>query len=373
MRLVDVNVAICPMESPKDTAALTELLDGGEIAADDVVAVIGKTEGTGLGRDLGREIADESIRAALCKRLTDASAFDDRIAIVLSGGTPGILSPHITVISRVWREPGATERPRSALTIGRGRSDAILPEEIGRLGQIRKVAAAVEKARQDADLADARNVHLVLVKGPSLTRARIGEAFSRGTDTVTTDLSIGPEGAMCYANDGAALGVALALGEIPADRVHDGIVRKDWNLYSSVAMTSSGGERNHADVLVLGNHPESLSRFRIGHAVMTDLLDVGAVKDALRSAGMTFDCCPRDLSQVMQVFAKFVIPDDDVLRGRRIGLQDDIQAFATAKAVGGAMIGGAIGRPTVWVSGGERNSHQGPPGGNPVAAIVSLL
>lgn len=372
MRLVEVNIDICPMDSPTDISKLEQLLDTGKIRADEVVAVIGKTEGTGLGYDLGREIAHKSILEALSRRMTGIVNVNDRVAIMLSGGTPGVLSPHITVVSRVWRDPGVAEQSQSALTVGVSRSEPILPEEIGRIGQIRKVASAVVRAQLDAGLDDANDVHLVLVKGPSLTREGIQDAHARGARTVTTDLSIGPEGAMCYANDGAALGVAVALGEISVDRVHDDAIRRDWSLYSSVAMTSSGGEKTYADVILFGNNPQSLSRFRIGHAIMHDFIDTVGVKEALRSAGLRFDCCPEDLTQIVQIFAKYVIPDTETLRGYRIGLQDDLQAFATAKAVGGGVIGCISGRPTVWISGGERNSHQGPPGSNPVAAIVRV-
>ena len=46
---------------------------------------------------------------------------------------------------------------------------------------------------------------------------------------------------MCYANDGAALGVALALGEVPEAALSDDVVRRDWHLYSAVATTSPIG------------------------------------------------------------------------------------------------------------------------------------
>ncbi|MGH9028873.1 MAG: ring-opening amidohydrolase [Acidimicrobiales bacterium] len=370
MPLVDVSVAVCPMDSPTDVTALAGLLDKGGISAADVVAVIGKTEGTGLSRDIGREAAHHAIVEALAQRLASSEDVEDRVSIILSGGTPGVLSPHVTVISRTYREPGRGDVPGVGLTVGRARSVPIRPEEVGRVGQIKKVADAVATAQVDAGIASAADIHLVMVKGPSITRAGMLDARSRGADTVTTDLSIGPEGAMCYANDGAALGVALALGEVSADRIADDVVRRDWDLYSPVAMTSSGGEKTNADVVLLGNAP-SLSRFRVGHSVLRDFLDAAGVKEALRNAGLEFECCPSDLSRIVQVFAKFVIPDSDLLRGFRILLADDAQGFATAKAVGGAVVGSVIGRPTVWVSGGERNSHQGPPGGTPVAAIVA--
>jgi cyanuric acid amidohydrolase len=70
------------------------------------------------------------------------------------------------------------------------------------------------------------------------------------------------------------------------------------------------------------------------------------------------------------VFAKFVLPGSDVLRGRHITALDDHEAHHVAKAVGGALVVSVTGEPMSFVSGGERNSHMGPPGGNPVAAVV---
>jgi cyanuric acid amidohydrolase len=98
------------------------------------------------------------------------------------------------------------------------------------------------------------------------------------------------------------------------------------------------------------------------------------VKDALRSAGLSFDCCPSDadLERVVQVFAKLIIPQDGRARGHRNTLLDDIEAAKTTKSMGGALIGSVIGRTAFYMSGGERNSHQGPPGGSPVAAVIRV-
>jgi len=237
---------------------------------------------------------------------------------------------------------------------------------------IRKVAAAVLQAMEDAGVDDPKDVHLVMVKVPGLTVASIGDAESRGQTVVTRDLTFGPEGAGSYANDAAALGVAMALGEVPAERLSDDVVRRDWDLYSEVAMTSSGGEKRHGEVVVFANSAASRSRLRIGHAVTKDFIDAEGVRNALRSAGLAFDCLPSDtaLSRVVHVFAKSVIPGSDLIRGHHITLLDDHDAYQIGKALGGMLVASVTGRTTNYVSGGERNSHQGPPGGNIVAAVV---
>jgi cyanuric acid amidohydrolase len=166
--------------------------------------------------------------------------------------------------------------------------------------------------------------------------------------------------------------VAVALGEVERGAVTDDVIRRDWSLFSEVAATSSGGEKRVGEVLLLANSADSASGFRVGHGITADMADTGGVKAALRSAGLAFDCCPSDAdrARIAQVFAKFVLPGVDVLRGRHITALDDHEAHHVAKAVGGALVVSVTGEPMSFISGGERNSHMGPPNGNPVAAVV---
>lgn len=374
VRVPVVDVHVCPMETPSDLSALRRLLDAGTLDPADIVAVIGKTEGTGLGKDVGRETADAALRALLAERLGVApAAVSDRICMILSGGTPGVLTPHVAVVTR--RDADGGEAPGGPrLAVGRGSSSDIAPEEVGRMPQIRKVAAAVGAAMRDAGVTDAADVHAVLVKAPSLSEASIADAAARGHDTVTRDLSIGAEGAICYSNDASALGVALALGEVPPEKLDDGVVRRDWSLYSDVAMTSSGGEKTHAEVVVLGNRHGAGGDLRIGHSSMRDLIDADAVRRALNDAGLPGPC-PLDGGRgdrVAYLMAKMIIPGGGRLGGRRITLRDDPAGYHVAKAMGGYLLATQTGCTTAFVSGGEHNSHQGPPDGNPLAAIVRV-
>src|SRR5438309_2196706 len=81
----------------------------------------------------------------------------------------------------------------------------------------------------------------------------------------------------------------MALGEVPESKLSDEVVRRDWDLYSEVAMTSSGGEKRHGEVVVFGNSEASVSPLRIGHAVTRDFIDAEGVRSALRSAGLRFN------------------------------------------------------------------------------------
>jgi len=368
-----VEMFVCPSATPADTSGLQALADAGKIKPDTLVALVGKTDGTGFHDDWGRIWADAALRewtATLLGVPTDEVA--RHVIFVLSGGCPGVITPHIAAVTREWVE-NAKPSTEKRLAVGRAGSESIAPEEVGRMGMIRKVASTTHEAMKDAGITDATDVHLVMVKVPGLTVASIKDAESRGHTVVSHDLTFGPEGAGSYANDAAALGVAMALGEVPESKLSDDVVRRDWDLYSEVAMTSSGGEKRHGEVVVFGNSTASVSPLVIGHSVTKDFIDAQGVRDALRSAGLHFEGGlpdEKDLNRLVHVFAKSVIPGSDQVRGQHITLLDDHNAYQIGKALGGMLVASVTGRTTNYVSGGERNSHQGPPGGNIVAAVV---
>ena len=289
MKVQRVDMFVCPLATPADTSGLQALADAGKIQPDTLVALVGKTDGTGFHDDWGRIWADIALREWTAKFLgVPKDDVAKHVIFVLSGGCPGVITPHIAAVTREWIEDGkpATEK---RLAVGRAGSDSIAPEEVGRMGMIRKVASATNEAMRDAGITDAKDVHLVMVKVPGLTVASINDAESRGHTVVSHDLTFGPEGAGSYANDGAALGVAMALGEVPESKLSDDVVRRDWDLYSEVAMTSSGGEKRHGEVVVFGNSAASVSPLVIGHSVTKDFIDAQGVRDALRSAGLHFN------------------------------------------------------------------------------------
>jgi cyanuric acid amidohydrolase len=376
MRAQRVEMFVCPMATPSDTSGLQQLADSRKIRPDTLVALAGKTEGTGQHDDWGRVWADVALREWTSKFLgIPVAEVAKQVIFVLSGGCPGVITPHIAVVTREWVEvPESKGGQDKRMVVGRAGSDAMPPEEVGRMGQIQKVAEATRQAMADAGLTDPKDVHLVMVKVPGLTTASIKDAESRGKTVVSHDLTFGPEGAGVYANDAAALGVAMALGEVPESALSDSVVRRNWDLYSSVAMTSSGGEKRHGEVVLFGNSSSSQSALRIGHAVTKDFIDAEGVRNALRAAGLQFEQLPAesDLSRLVHVFAKSVIPGSDQVRGHRITLLDDVDAYQIGKALGGMLVASVTGRTTNYVSGGERNSHQGPPGGNIVAAVVRV-
>ena len=360
------------MSAPDDVSGVDELIATGGLRPDDVVALIAKTEGNGLVDDYSRPLAELSFKLLFASALDiDTEAVPDRIALVMSGGCYGLMSPHVTVFARA-AVPGAdtADRPsESRLAVGVGNSGSIEPSDIGRLGQIRAVARAVRAGMRDGGISSPADVHFVQVKGPCLTAERIEFARQQGRSVVTESTI----DSMMFSNDASALGVALATGEVDESQLTDDVVRRDFSLYSSVSSTSAGIEKDSADVVVLGNSSSSLSPFRIGHDVMHDLIDVDGVRRALRSAGMEFDrdLMPDQQQRVVNVFAKAVIPSSGECRGRRFTMLNDADIGNTpGPAIVNALIASVVGDTMVYVSGGEVDSHSGPPGGNPISVIV---
>ena len=144
------------------------------------------------------------------------------------------------------------------------------------------------------------------------------------------------------------------------------------SVYSDVASTSSGTELMNCEVIVLGNAAGSSSDFLIGHAVMRDAIDAGAVRRALASVGLEADPELDDAgrARLVNVFAKCEPGPDGATRGRRHVMFDDSDVNYTRHIRGAvnAVIASVTGDAMCYVSAGAE--HQGPPGGGVVAALA---
>jgi cyanuric acid amidohydrolase len=362
------DVIRIPTHGPGDVSGLLALIDSGALKPSSILAVLGKTEGNGGVNDFTREYAVAALCSALAPHLKLAPReVESRIAFVMSGGTEGVLSPHITVFARSSNPEGGDEgSDEKRLSVGVAHTRDFLPEEIGRDPQIDETRRAVEAAMRAACIEAVSDVHFVQIKCPLLTSERVHEAASRGKTTVTAS----GYASMGYSRGASAIGVAKALGEIGAD-ISEGQVLKDWSLYSSVASSSAGIELMHNVVILIGNSRFSSGPFKIGHAVMQDALDLPAVMQALESVGLNA-LDTQSQSRLVNIFAKAEAAPDGVIRGlRHTMLEDsDINATRHARAAVGGLIGGVAGIGAVYVSGGAE--HQGPAGGGPVAVIARV-
>ncbi len=367
-----IEVRKVPLHHVSDASELAKLIDDGVLEADRVVAVIGKTEGNGGVNDYTRILADRAFREVLVAKGSRSAGAVAEVPIVWSGGTDGVLSPHATIFATV--PPGKAVPPAKAdvsgeprLSVGFAMSEPLLPEDIGRSAMITKVAAAVTAAMAQAGISDPADVHYVQTKTPLLTIHTIRDAASRG-QTVWTE-NTGES--MDVSNGTAALGIAVALGEIamPADTD----VMRNRALCSAVASCSSGVELDRAQVVVAGNVRGIGGRYRIGHSVMTDALDADGIWAAIRNAGLSLPDRPHpsDLDgRLVNVFLKCEASQDGRVRGRRNAMLDDsdVHWHRQIKACVGGVAAAVTGDPAVFVS--VSAAHQGPDGGGPVAAIV---
>jgi len=353
------------MRHPGDATAVEALFSAGVIAPQEVVAILGKTEGNGCVNDFTRAYAVSALAAMLARHLgTSPEDVVARVALVMSGGTEGGLSPHFLLLG--VREVAAPAC--GALALGVGFTADFAPEQIGRMAQLRATAEAVRVAMREAGITDPSEVHYVQVKCPLITSAKVADAAARGASVATA----GTYASMGLSRGAAALGVALALAEVEEAALSDAAIGQDWRLHSGRASCSAGVELERCEVIVLGNSPAWAGDLAIGHAVMQDAIDLPAVQRALASAGLpgTGQLDEAARSRLVAVLAKAEPSTTGVIRGLRhiMGDDSDIHATRHARALVGGVIGAAVGRTDLFISGGAE--HQGPDGGGPVAVIA---
>jgi cyanuric acid amidohydrolase len=360
-----IEVAKIELKTVQDASGVEDCIKAGQFAADEIIAVVGKTEGNGGVNDFTRILADQAFRKVLLKHGKRSEDDIGKIPMVWSGGCDGVITPHATVFARNGKTGPASQ---SRLAIGTAMSAELLPEDIGRPAMVEKVAAAVQAAMKDAGIDDPKDVHYVQTKTPLLTIDSMLDAEKRGHHVACE-----VHESMGVSNGTTALGIAVALGEIKMPRAED--ICKNLDLYSSVASCSSGVELTQAQIVLLGNKPGAGGRYRIGHAIMRDALDIDGIYDSIRNAGLSLPDRPRaeDLGgKLVNCFMKCEADRTGKLRGRRqIMLDDsDVSWHRHIKAAVGGVAATAIGDAAVFVS--VDAMHQGPQGGGPVIAIVDM-
>lgn len=353
------------MASPNDVSALRSLFDEERLDPAHVVAVIGKTEGNGGVNDFTRGYFTQSLMLLLAERLgITADKALHRVPCVLSGGTEGVLSPHMAVFARV---PARTSPAGPALAIGIAFAAEVPAEAVGRMAHLEATAAAVDVAMADAGLR-AEEVAFVQVKAPGLTSARIADARGRGATVVTNDTNR----AMALSRSAAALGAARALGDVPQERLVDDAIGRDMDLFSTRVSVSSGIEITRTEVIVMGNSPLWCGPLRIAHRAMADALDIGALFGVLEDLGIPGmpAVSPPDRARIKAVLVKGMPDPSGTVRGFRHTMLDDtdINAQRHIRGALGGLASAVMGDGRIFVSGGAE--HQGPDGGGLVAVIA---
>lgn len=350
---------------PADTEALAAALHGGAIDAREVIAVIGKTEGNGGGNDFTRELAMRAL-CALFAPLLDVSEADveQRIVFSFSGGSEGVVSPHMLVLARRGQAIDSP-LPDKHLAVATGCTRDFSAAETGYRPMVDETARVVRALMQEVGVDDPADVHLVQIKGAipdySFEQAQQAEACGRPLRSN-----------MVYSRGASALGVALALGEVDAERISDAAIGSDWDLYSSVASTSSKPGLARSEITLFANSHYWDGDLRIAHGVMRDIIDIDAIRAVLQRLGLASDgqLNPAQQQRLVGLFAKADADPRHTLRGRRHTMWSDadISDMRYSRCVVAALLAGLSGDTAVYVS--TRAEHHGPLGGGPVAIIA---
>ena len=104
-----IEVAKVELKTVQDASGLDACIARGQFSADEVIAVIGKTEGNGGVNDFTRILADQAFRCTLQRHGKRSETEIATIPMVWSGGCDGVITPHATVFAR----NGKTGRHRS--------------------------------------------------------------------------------------------------------------------------------------------------------------------------------------------------------------------------------------------------------------------
>ena len=344
--------------APDDVEGLARALREGHIAAADIVAIIGKTEGNGARNDFTRAMATHAFTRLLAEELAiPESDVGQGVMLSFSGGSEGVITPHYVVCTKsgLGLRPEPATGKRLALALARTR--AFDATETGTIVMVRETAAAVRRALGELRVTP-DDVHLVHIKAAFPTAAAGIASPARCT--------------MAHARAASALGVAAALGEVDSDALTDDDIGARLDLYSQVANVSAKPGLCVSEILVLANSLYWDSSCRIYHAVMRDIIDIEPVRALLVAAGLSAcgQLAPDQTQRIRAIFAKSDADSTHVVRGYRhtMWTDEDFSDMRYSRCVVGAVLAALTGTTAIYVS--TRAEHMGPSGGGPVAMIV---
>ena len=248
---------------------------------------------------------------------------------IFSGGTEGVLSPHVTFILQESKPTG--------LQAAVGRTRMLEPHEIGTSVHAQEVASSVRDLLRQSGISKA-HVHLVLIKCPLLTSAKVEIIKAASKTPVTTDTYE----SMAKSRFAAALGIAVALDELEESNLN--VAMRKQTSWSSKASCSSGAELEDNHILIIASDPSS-GNLRAASAYMKDAIDAGTVLRILEQVNA-------EHGQVLQVFAKAEADPSGSIRGNRHTMNTDSDLHSTrhARAAVGGLLAGLTSDPQIYVS-----------------------
>lgn len=293
------------------------------------LAVVAKIEGTATINDRSRELASACFQAELER--AGGATLRKRTLEILSVGCEGIITPG----GWLFAATGARTSGAPGLVMGHARTPPIPLKDRYSLKHVFAAERAVRAAMRAAGLS-AKQVAFVLIKSPVHVLVGRPTEASRGA---------------------AALGAALALGELRRSRIRPDSLLSDVNLHGTRTMAFSGTETECCEAVVLGHRPGGDPTLRLERAALSDLLDVGALARLADVEG-----------EIASLFLKAGIPRDGRLRGARTTvLTSELPASKQLRAAASGLAAAVFGTTRVFVSGGAE--HQAPDGGC-LAAVI---
>jgi cyanuric acid amidohydrolase len=265
---------------------------------------------------------------------------------IFSGGTEGVISPHVTFILK--------EKSDTGLMAAVGRTRLLEPHEIGAPEHARQVSKTVTAMIHNLGV-PLSYVELVLIKCPLLTSAKLEAIRAAGKVPVTTDTYE----SMARSRYVSAVGINFALHRLPEATLEDAV--SDGRTWDSKASCSSGAELEDCHILVLATSGSKRSLKAVS-SYMQDAIDAPTIMYLL-------DQVKKDHGEVVQVFAKAEADPNGLIRGSRhtMNTDSDIHSTRHARAAVGGLIAGLVGDTQIYVSGGAEG--QGPPGGGSLCIV----
>ena len=336
-----MNILKFPVSSPADTSPLESLKQAGYDASQ-ILAVVGKSEGNGCVNDFSRTLSTV---------VWDPLIPPDAVT-VFSGGTEGVLSPHVTFIVK--------ENSPTGLLAAVKRTRTLAPPEIGTPEHAKAVFETISTMMADIGVDNGADVKLVLVKCPLLTSTKIEQIQAGGKVPLTTDTYE----SMALSRRASAIGIGVAIGELPSERLEQSSVEaRHW---STIASCSSGAELEDCQILLLASDNASWDGpLRAISTEMKDAIDAPAILEVLRKI-------EEEHGQIVQVFAKAEADPRGLIRDNRHTMLTDSDLHSTrhARAAVGGLLAGLTGDTQIYVSGGAEG--QGPPGGGSLCVVYRV-
>jgi cyanuric acid amidohydrolase len=346
------SVLRLPMAHPADLEHLDAALIAAGIATADLIALWIKTEGNGLGNDYTRPYAEMVCAQWLATRLAcTPHEAARRVQIIVSGGVEGIVSPHLIAIACTGQ--AAPNGAAASRLVAGSVCEPVNAAGTATLAHIGATADMVHKAMRDAGIADAADVHGVMMRVPC---------------------DAGIPGHAARVRGAGALGVALALGEADAGSIERALSRAAPDVYSSRAFVVARPDDDRQQIVVLGNARGAASAFAVAHAPLADPLDTPAVARMLAAFGMTAapQLSPADAQRIVALVVKADPPPGGKVRGWRhaMATDADIAGHRHARGAFAAAVAGVVGHPACFVGAGCE--HHGPPEGGLVFAVARM-